>query len=208
MFEKPRGIRFLAGAAALLLGAFSFTVAGAQDFPNAPVKLIVPVPAGGVTDVMARLVGQGLSDLWGQTVVIENRPGGNYSVGAQAVAKSPADGYTLLVAPDSVLTANPFLFDNLIYNVKEFTPISLLCRATPMLVVGASLGVSNIKELLALARSKPVRIFSVTGTSTARTTLVRMRATSPSSLSSDEPAQALQTFFAGQPMLMSTMSAP
>jgi tripartite-type tricarboxylate transporter receptor subunit TctC len=139
----------------MLLGTFSISIADAQDFPNAPVKLIVPVPAGGVTDVMARLVGQGLSDLWGQPVVIENRPGGNYSVGAQAVAKSPADGYTLLVAPDSVLTANPFLFDNLTYNVKEFTPISLLCRATPMLVVSPSLGVSNVKELLTLARSKP-----------------------------------------------------
>lgn len=155
MFGTPRRIQFLAGVAAMLLNTFSISIAGAQEFPNAPVKLIVPVPAGGVTDVMARLVGQGLSDLWGQPVVIENRPGGNYSVGAQAVAKSPADGYTLLVAPDSVLTANPFLFDNLTYNVKEFTPISLLCRATPMLVVSPSLGVSNVKELLTLARAKP-----------------------------------------------------
>lgn len=155
MLNKQTSRRFLAGAAAILLGAFSVTAASAQNFPTAPVKLIVPVPAGGVTDVMARLVGQGLSELWGQPVVIENRPGGNYSVGAQAVAKSAPDGYTLMVAPDSVLTANPYLFDNLTYNVKEFTPISVLCRATPMLVVNSSLGVNNVKELIALARSKP-----------------------------------------------------
>ncbi len=77
--------------------------ASAQNYPSGPVKLIVPVPAGGVTDVMARVVGQRLQEMWGQSVVVENRPGGNYGVGAQAVERSPADGLTLLVAPDSDL---------------------------------------------------------------------------------------------------------
>src|SRR5947208_14572833 len=81
--------------------------ASAQNYPSGPVKLIVPVPAGGVTDTMARIVGQRLSELWGQTVIIENRPGGNYGVGAQAVERSPADGHTLPVAPDSTFRANP-----------------------------------------------------------------------------------------------------
>lgn len=129
--------------------------AAAQDFPTAPVRFIVPVPAGGVTDAMARIVGQNLSEMWGQPVVIENRPGGNYSVAAQAVARSPADGYTLLVAPDSTFTANPFLFNNLTYKTSEFTPIVVLSRATPMLVVSKSLGVNSVPELIALAKSKP-----------------------------------------------------
>ena len=129
--------------------------ASAQNFPNAPVRFIVPVPAGGVTDAMARIVGQNLSEMWGQPVVIENRPGGNYSVAAQAVARSPADGYTLLVAPDSTFTANPFLFNNLTYKTSEFTPIVVLSRATPMLVVSQSLGVNSLPELIALAKSKP-----------------------------------------------------
>jgi tripartite-type tricarboxylate transporter receptor subunit TctC len=128
---------------------------GAQDFPNRPVRFVVPVPAGGVTDAMARLVGQALSEMWGQPVVIENRPGGNYAVAAQTVARSPADGYTLLVAPDSTFTANPFLFGNLSYKTSEFTPIIVLSRATPMLVVNASLGVNSVSELIALAKQKP-----------------------------------------------------
>ena len=99
------------------------TTAAAQNYPSGPVKLIVPVPAGGVTDVMARIVGQRLQELWGQTVVIENRPGGNYGVGAQAVERAPPDGLTLLVAPDSTFTANPALFSKLIYDPDAFTPI-------------------------------------------------------------------------------------
>jgi tripartite-type tricarboxylate transporter receptor subunit TctC len=94
--------------------------ATAQSYPSGPVKLIVPVPAGGVTDVMARVVGQRLQEMWGQTVIVENRPGGNSGVGAQAVARSPADGLTLLVAPDSTFTANPALFSKLIYDPDQF----------------------------------------------------------------------------------------
>ena len=90
-------------ATLLLAGA---SAAHAQTYPSATVKLIVPVPAGGVTDTMARIVAQRLTEAWGQPVVVDNRPGGNYAVGAQAVAKSPPDGLTLLVAPDSTVTAN------------------------------------------------------------------------------------------------------
>ena len=79
----------------------------AQSFPNRPVKIVVPFPAGGPTDVNMRIVGQKLSELWGQGVVIENRPGANTGIGAQMVAKSPADGYTLLAAMDTTLVMNP-----------------------------------------------------------------------------------------------------
>ena len=127
-------------AASLTLLAIASGPAGAQTFPSGTVKLIVPVPAGGVTDTMARIVAQRLTEAWGQPVVVDNRPGGNYAVGAQAVARSPADGLTLLVAPDSTVTANPHLFSKLPYDpVKDLTPISVLCRITPVLVINPSL---------------------------------------------------------------------
>jgi tripartite-type tricarboxylate transporter receptor subunit TctC len=86
-------------AAVCLAIAVSTTSALAQNYPTGPVKLIVPIPAGGVTDVMARVIGQRLQEMWGQTVVVENRPGGNSGVGAQAVERAPPDGHTLLLLP-------------------------------------------------------------------------------------------------------------
>jgi tripartite-type tricarboxylate transporter receptor subunit TctC len=127
----------------------------AQYYPNTTVKLIVPVPAGGVTDTMARIVAQRLTEMWGQSVIVDNRPGGNYGVGAQAVGRSPADGYTLLVAPDSTFTANPALFSKLPYDPKAFTPIMVLCRASPVLVVSSSVPTSNVRDLITLAKSQP-----------------------------------------------------
>ncbi len=134
------------------------TAASAQNYPSGPVKLIVPIPAGGVTDVMARVIGQRLQEMWGQTVVVENRPGGNSGVGAQAVERAPADGLTLLVAPDSTFTANPALFSKLIYDPNAFTPIAALCRGTPMLMVHPSLPVKNVPELIAYAKANPGKL--------------------------------------------------
>src|SRR5262249_4205694 len=141
--------------AALLLAEASGS-ASAQTYPSGTVKLIVPVPAGGVTDTIARILAQRLTDAWGQPVVGDNRAGGNYAVGAQAVARSPADGLTLLVAPDSTVTANPHLFSKLPYDpVKDLTPISVLCRITPVLVINPSLPVHSVQELIALAKNEP-----------------------------------------------------
>jgi tripartite-type tricarboxylate transporter receptor subunit TctC len=143
---------------AVLLGlaAIASSAASAQTFPSGTVKLIVPVPAGGVTDTMARIVAQRLTEAWGQSVVVDNRPGGNYAVGAQAVARSPADGLTLLVAPDSTVTANPQLLSKLPYDaVKDLTPIIVLCRITPVLVINPALPAQTVPELIALAKSKP-----------------------------------------------------
>ena len=144
-------------AVCVAIAAFT-TTASAQNYPSGPVKLIVPIPAGGVTDVMARVVGQRLQEMWGQTVVVENRPGGNSGVGAQAVERSPADGLTLLVAPDSTFTANPALFSKLIYDPDAFTPISVLCRGTPMLIVHPSLPVKTVPELIAYAKANPGKL--------------------------------------------------
>lgn len=143
----------LAAAAGAILMAAS--PVAAKDYPSASVRLLVPVPAGGVTDAMARLVAERLNEMWDQPVVVENRPGGNYGVAASAVARAPADGYTLLVAPDSTFTANPHLASKLNYSVDEFTPIIVLCRATPMLVINSSLEAKSVKELIELAKAKP-----------------------------------------------------
>jgi tripartite-type tricarboxylate transporter receptor subunit TctC len=158
MLSSPIRARalLLPGLLAGLLGLFAGGSASAQLYPGAGVKIIVPVPAGGVTDTMARILAQRLTEAWGQPVVVDNRPGGNYSVGAQAVAKAPADGLTLLVAPDSTVTANPHLLRTLGYDpIRDLTPIAVLCRITPVLVINPSLPVKTVPELIALAQGKP-----------------------------------------------------
>jgi tripartite-type tricarboxylate transporter receptor subunit TctC len=152
-FARKAGAALFGATLAMFIGA-----AGAQNYPSGPVKLIVPVPAGGVTDTAGRIVAQRLTELWGQSVVVDNRPGGNYGIGAQAVAHSPADGYTLLVAPDSTFTANPALFSKLGYGPQEFTPIMVLCRASPVLVVHPSIKANTVQELIALAKSQPGKL--------------------------------------------------
>ena len=147
---------------AVLTSALALAIAAApataQTYPSNNVKLIVPVPAGGVTDTMARIVAQRLTEMWGQSVIVDNRPGGNYGVGAQAVSRSPADGYTLLVAPDSTFTANPALIGKLNYDPKQFTPIIVLCRASPVLVVNPKVQADNVNELIALAKAEPGKL--------------------------------------------------
>jgi tripartite-type tricarboxylate transporter receptor subunit TctC len=147
----------LLSAAALVV--FLAKAGLAQSYPNGQVRLIVPVPAGGVTDTMARIVAQGLGEAVNQTVIVDNRPGGNYSIGVQAVARSPADGLTLLVAPDSPITANPHLFSKLAYDpIKDLTPIIVLCRITPVMVINAEVSAKTVSELVALAKSQPGKL--------------------------------------------------
>jgi tripartite-type tricarboxylate transporter receptor subunit TctC len=127
----------------------------AQSFPNRPVKIVVPFPAGGPTDVNMRIVGQKLSELWGQGVVIENRPGANTGIGAQMVAKSPADGYTLLAAMDTTLVMNPATGASMNYDpFKDFAAITLTAKNTSLLTVRASDGPKTIGELIARGKAK------------------------------------------------------
>jgi len=127
----------------------------AQSFPNRPVKIVVPFPAGGPTDVNMRIVGQKLSEIWGQGVVIENRPGANTGIGAQMVAKSPADGYTLLAAMDTTLVMNPATGAAMNYDpFKDFAAITLTAKNTSLLTVRASDGPKTIGELIARGKSK------------------------------------------------------
>ena len=141
----------LTALALLLLAKPGF----AQTYPGGQVRLIVPTSAGGVTDTMARIVAQRLTEQIGQTVIVDNRAGGNGAIGAQAVARSPADGLTLLVTSDATITANPYLSSKLPYAAKDFTPIMVLCRGTPVMVVNAAVPANSVQELIALAKAKP-----------------------------------------------------
>ncbi len=147
---------------AKILGAFLFLALGAggaaaQDqYPSHTVKLIVPVPAGGITDIIARAIGKGLSQSWGQPVVIENRPGADQMLGTEAVAKSTPDGYTLLVVDSGVLTATPHLHSQMRYDsIGDLAPILSLGQVTPVMVVPAALPVNSVPDLIALAKAKP-----------------------------------------------------
>src|SRR6478735_11219743 len=126
-----------------------------QSFPNRPVRIVVPFPAGGPTDVNMRIVGQKLAEIWGQGVVIENRPGANTGIGAQMVAKSAPDGYTLLAAMDTTLVMNPATGTAMSYDpFKDFAPITLTAKNTSLLVVRASDGPKTVQELIARGKAK------------------------------------------------------
>lgn len=142
----------LAAAAATLA-----TPALAQDaaFPNRQMRIIVPLAPGGSNDTLGRMMADRLRDRFGQLVFVENRPGSASNIGFELVANAPPDGYTLLLAPDS-LTVNPALFQNLRYNPQtSFAPVIQLARAAQVLVVRPALGVSTLTEFLALARARP-----------------------------------------------------
>ena len=141
--------------------------AAALDYPTKPVHVIVPFTAGGAPDVLMRLLGQKLAEKWGQGVVIENRAGGNTLIGTVAGAKSPPDGYTLTLAADQTFVLNPLLYSSLPYSMKEFDPIILMASIPHMLAVANKVPVTNVKELIALAKAKPDTItFGTTGPGT------------------------------------------
>ena len=126
----------------------------AQDWPNRPVRLIVPFAAGGSTDVAARLVAEYLTRSLGQQVFVENRTGANGNIGIEATAKSPADGYTILIAPDAI-TSNPHVYKVNYDALKDLTPVIQLSRQPIILAVHPSLGVTTLAELVALVKREP-----------------------------------------------------
>jgi len=140
-------------AAFLLLFAAQ---AAAQSYPTRPITLIVPFAAGGPADFLGRLIGQKMGEDLGQQIVVDNRPGANTIIGAQAVAKASPDGYTLLMAIDGTLVMNPFLYSKLAYDpFKDFAPISLIALVPSALVGNISVPVSSIKELIDQEKAKP-----------------------------------------------------
>jgi len=127
----------------------------AAQYPNRPVKLIVPFPPSGATDIVGRIVAQKLGEQLGQSVVVENKPGAGGSIGSDLVAKSPADGYTLLMATSSTHSIGPSL-QKLPYDpLKDFAPVLHVANVPNVLVVSPTLNISSVKELVALAKSKP-----------------------------------------------------
>jgi tripartite-type tricarboxylate transporter receptor subunit TctC len=145
-------MRRLLAALALLA---AFPLANAQSWPTKPVKIIVPFPAGGPTDVLTRVLGDKLAQALGQPVVVENRPGAGGSIGADLAAKSAPDGYTLLMATGSTHSVGPYLNPRLPYDpVKDFTPIIYVGNSTNILLVSPRLGVSNVRELIERAKKE------------------------------------------------------
>jgi tripartite-type tricarboxylate transporter receptor subunit TctC len=138
------------------------------SFPNRPIRLIVPFPAGGPSDIVARVIGQKMSEDWGQPVVIENRPGANTIIGAQAAAKAAPDGYTLFMAIDSTLVMNQYLHKSLPYDpLNDFAPITLTAKTVSVLTVSAR-GPASVKELIAEAKAQPGKLNYGAGTITAQ----------------------------------------
>jgi tripartite-type tricarboxylate transporter receptor subunit TctC len=146
-------LRRLVLATALLLVA---PAAGAQTYPARQITLVVPFAPGGPADFLGRLVGQKMTEDLGQQIVVDNRPGANTIIGAQAVAKANPDGYTLLMAIDGTLVMNPFLYSRLAYDpFKDFMPISLLALVPSALVGNINIPVNSIKELVEQEKAKP-----------------------------------------------------
>ena len=153
-----KAYRILAGA----LTGFGFSLAGspalAQSYPTGVVRIIVPFPAGGGVDTTGRLVGQKLTESLGKQFVIDNRPGANGMIGSEIAAKSPRDGYTLMVNGANFVTT-PSLYKKVTYDpIREFDPVSLVALAPNVLVVHPSLPVKSVKELVALAKARPGQV--------------------------------------------------
>ena len=152
-------VRVWAAISAMCLMLAGGGVAAAESYPAKPIRIVVPYAAGGITDILARALGQRLSEAWGQQVVIDNKPGANSQVGAEAVAKAEPDGYTLMVTSDATFVMNPHLYAKLGYDVSnDFVPISGLGISPQALAVNPAVPAKTVQELIAYAKTKPGEI--------------------------------------------------
>ncbi len=153
-------MQLAAGAAAL---PASLRSSWALDYPTRPVTIIVPVPPGGALDILARLIGQWLSQRLAQSFVIENRPGGGTNIGVEVVVRAPADGYTLLLIPGSV-TANATLYQDLRFNfIRDIVPIAMISQLPMVMEVNPSLPVKTVPDFIAYAKANPGKISMASG---------------------------------------------
>ncbi len=158
-----RGARSLVSVTAIVVAGVGVSIAlfgtpahAADPFPSKPIRLVVPFAPGGSSEIVARSVAAEMSKALGQQVVVENKPGGAGNVAMSEVARSAADGYTLILGHVGTLAVNPYMFAKLPYDPdKDFTPVTLLARVPNIFVVNASLPVKDFKEFLALAKAKP-----------------------------------------------------
>ena len=157
----------LAGAGALLPSPLA--LAQPSAYPTKPIRLVVPFPAGGTTDILARAAAQKLTEAWGQSVVVDNRPGAAGNIGSELVAKAAPDGYTLLMGTVGTHAINPGLYAKMPYDhVKDFVPVILVAGVPNVLVVNPSLPVNSVAELIAYAKANPGKLnFASSGSGTS-----------------------------------------
>ncbi|MFZ0652409.1 MAG: tripartite tricarboxylate transporter substrate binding protein [Pseudolabrys sp.] len=162
MMKLPRRtfLNLLAGAAAL---PGVSRIAGAEAYPSRPVRIVVPVPPGGALDIIARLIGQWLSDHLGQTFVIENRPGAGTNLGVEAVARAPADGFTLLLIPQSV-TTNATLYQHLNFDfIRDIVPIAMISSLPLVMEVSLSNPAKTVPDFIAWVKANPGKVSMASG---------------------------------------------
>ncbi len=153
-------LRLVAGSVAL---SVLRRAAWAQTYPTRPVRIIVPVAPGGALDIIARIMGQQLAERLGQSFVVENRPGGGTNIGIEAVVRAPADGYTLLLIPQSV-TTNATLYENLGFNfIRDIVPVAMLSSLPLVMEVGPSVPAKTVGEFIAYAKSNPGKVAMASG---------------------------------------------
>ena len=159
--SRPRLASLLAALESIVLAcALALALpASAQSFPSRPAKLVVPFPPGGPLDTTGRAIAQKLTEAWGQSVVVENKPGAGGNIGADLVAKSPPDGYTVVMGALSTHAVNPSLYPKMPYDAqKDFAPITLVAITPNVLVVNPALPVHSVKELVAYAKAHPGKL--------------------------------------------------
>src|SRR6202171_2150831 len=131
----------------------------AQAWPVKPMRIIVPYPAGGTSDILARTLGQKLSEMWGQAIIVENKPGANGNVGADFIVKAPPDGYTLLLCDVGALAISPSVYTSLGFDPnKDFAPVTMVAYSPHILAVNPEVPVKSVKELIDLAKAKPGKL--------------------------------------------------
>lgn len=141
----------------LMAGALlASSAVAAQNFPTKPVRIIVPFSAGGATDIVTRVVAQKLTDIWGQTIVVDNRAGAGGNIGADLAAKSPPDGYTIFMTSGSIVTANPHMYRKLPYDAaKDLTAVTNVASGPQAIVVNPGFAAKTVKDLIDMAKAKP-----------------------------------------------------
>jgi tripartite-type tricarboxylate transporter receptor subunit TctC len=130
----------------------------AQEFPNRPVRIVAPFAAGGSADVIPRIVGERLSAMWGQPVIVENRPGAGGNIAAEYVYRAEPDGYTLLSSPPSTLIINQYLYAKLAYDQSQWVPVSVMVAVPNVLLVNPKVAAKNVQELIAYAKANPDKL--------------------------------------------------
>lgn len=162
-FSSVNRLRRLAllAPAALAFGSMLFASAASAQaaYPSKPIRIVVPFSPGGATDTLARMMGQKLTEAWGQPVMVENKPGAGGNIGADLVAKAPGDGYTLLLAAAGFMAVNPSVYPNMTYDpAKDFAPLTLLVKAPLLLVVNPNVPVKDVKEFVSYVKANPGKL--------------------------------------------------